>query len=87
MARAILADPAPGDAQAAGAELNQALSIYEALGVQCLAPQVHVDLAAVVHALDDEITHDAELRTAHRLFLAVGAQGQAEEVAPLIASH
>jgi adenylate cyclase len=84
LARAILADPASGEEQAADAELNQACSIVETLGIRSLAPQVHLERAHLAHVLGDETTHDAELRTAHRLFLEVGAQGRAEEIASLV---
>jgi tetratricopeptide (TPR) repeat protein len=87
LARAILADLAPGEETAAGAELNQALSIVETLGIRSLAPQIHLERAHLAQVLGDETTHDAELRTAHRVFLEVGAQGRAEEIASLVRSR
>ncbi|HEY3238644.1 MAG TPA: hypothetical protein VGL92_03685 [Acidimicrobiia bacterium] len=81
MARAILAEPAPGDPQLARAELDHALSIVETLGIRALAPQIHWARADLAEALGNADAAVAALHTAHRLFVEVGAHGRAEEAA------
>ena len=86
MARAILADPGPGEERAARAELDHALSIVQALGIRSYAPHIHLSRALAL-ASGDEAAYDEELQKAHRLFLEVGAHGRAEEVASLVRSR
>ncbi len=84
LARALLADPASDEEQAAAAELNQALSIVNTLGIRSLAPHIHLEQSHLAQALGNETMRDAELRTAHRLFVEIGAHGHAEKIASLI---
>lgn len=86
LARAILADPSPGEDKAARSELDHALSIVDELGIRVYAPHLHLDQAHLARVIGDETGHARELREAHRLFLDVGAHGRAEEVASLIQS-
>jgi adenylate cyclase len=84
LARTLLADPASGGEQATRIELDRALSIVEALGIRAYAPQIHLERARLAHAVGDRHAYDSEMRTAHRLFLDVGAHGRAEEVAAVV---
>jgi adenylate cyclase len=84
LARAIVADFAPGEEQAARAQLDQALSIVQALGIRAYEPHIHLERSRLAAAVGDEAEQDRELREAHRLFLEVGAYGRAEETASLV---
>lgn len=84
LARAILADPDPGEEPSVGAELDRALSIVQALGIRSYAPHIHLELAHLALLTGDNPGYDDELRAAQRLFLDVGAYGRAEEVAALV---
>ncbi|MDB5063579.1 MAG: adenylate/guanylate cyclase [Chloroflexi bacterium] len=84
LARAILANPVPGEEVVARAELDRALSILETLGIRALIPHIHLELGRLAQMAGDEQGYDRELRTAHRLFREIGARGRAEEVASLI---
>jgi DNA-binding SARP family transcriptional activator len=86
LARAILADPAPGEAKVAGSELDRALSIVEEIGTRVYAPHLHFDRARLARTIGDEAAYERQLLQAHRLFLEVGAQGWADEVAVLVQS-
>jgi hypothetical protein len=80
LARALLADLGPGDEQRVRAELDQALATVEALGIRVFTPYVHLERAQLARLLGDGAGYDEELRTAHRLFLDVGAYGRAGEI-------
>jgi hypothetical protein len=86
LARALIAGLAPGDEVRAAAALDEATTINEALGITIFAPYIHAARAALSAALGDDATRERELRTAHTLFLAVGAPGRAAEIAPPIHS-
>jgi tetratricopeptide (TPR) repeat protein len=87
LARAILADPAPGEEQAARTELDHALSIITAHGIRSYAPDLHLERAHLAEVVGDESAYNDELEKAHRLFLDVGAHGRAEEVASMVHSR
>lgn len=87
LARAILADLAPGEERAARDELDRALAIVETLGIRAFAPQIHLERAHLALGVGDEPRCERELRTAHRLFLDVGAPARAQEVASLVQSR
>ena len=84
LARALVADPASPNTAMAAEPLDEAESINEALGITVFAPQIHRERANLAHALGDDATWARELRTAHDLYLAVGAPGRAAELAPLV---
>jgi class 3 adenylate cyclase/tetratricopeptide (TPR) repeat protein len=81
LARAILAEPLPGEAEVAAAELEQAQSIVETLGIRALAPRIHRARADLAETLGDTDAAIAALHTAHRLFIEIGAHGRAQEAA------
>jgi adenylate cyclase len=84
LARAILADPAPGEEKAARAELDHAMSIIQAHGIRSYAPHIHLELARLAEVVGDPVVYADELDRAHRLFVDVGAHGRAEEVASMV---
>ena len=84
VARAVIADPTSTDSQSAATALDDAESINEELGITVFAPQIHRERSNLARALGDEATCKHELRTAHRLYLAVGAAGRAGELARLV---
>jgi adenylate cyclase len=83
LARAIMAEPASGEARSAQAELDQALSIVEASGIRSYAPHIHLEVGRIAHAVGDNAGYQREVECAHRLFLDVGATARAEEVGSL----
>jgi class 3 adenylate cyclase/tetratricopeptide (TPR) repeat protein len=85
-ARAMIGDLRPGDAALVRAELDRASSLVETLGIGTYAPQLNLAQALLADATGDVHAHHAELVEAHRLFVAIGADGRAAEVAAMMAS-
>jgi adenylate cyclase len=81
LARAILAEPCPTETALADAELDRAQAIVESLGLRALTPQIHRVRADVAAAVGDTAAAVAALRTAHQLFVEIGASGRAREAA------
>jgi tetratricopeptide (TPR) repeat protein len=86
LARAILAEPVPDGPERARAEVDQARSIVETLGLRALVPQIHVVRADLAKAEGDPETARRALETARRLFVDVGAHGRAEQTAEALRS-
>src|SRR5205807_8847696 len=86
LARAILADPRPGEERSVRTQLDQALGIVQGLGLRSYAPYVHLERAHLALSLGDDAEYQQELASAHRLFLDVGAQCRADEVELLVHS-
>jgi hypothetical protein len=55
-------------------------------GVRVYAPLVHVDRARLAEVVGDDRAYVEELRSAHQLFVDVGAHGRAEKVAAMVRS-
>jgi hypothetical protein len=81
LARAIIADPGSSEHHAAAEALDEAESIDEGLGITVFTPQIHRERAFLARATGDEAGYEQSLRTAHLLFLGIGAPGRASEVA------
>jgi adenylate cyclase len=80
LARAMTAGGSPVSIPAAGAELDAARAIADALGIRALLPEIHLGRAELAGAVGDAVRRVAELRTAERLFTEIGAPGRARAV-------
>jgi adenylate cyclase len=84
LARALIAEPGSPERSIAAKALNEAEAINEGLGITVFAPQIHRERAFLARAAGDEAGYEQSLRRAHQLFLAIGAEGRAAEVAALV---
>ncbi len=65
--------------------LAEASALIDETEARCREPIVHEISAELARLRGDEATRECELREAHRLFVAMGATGHAERIAPLLA--
>jgi adenylate cyclase len=87
LARAMLAARAVGDVERAGAEIDQAQTIVEVLGLRALVPQIHQARASLAEAEGDWEGARGALETAQRLYVEVGAYGRAEQLTDTLRSR
>ncbi|HVO22332.1 MAG TPA: adenylate/guanylate cyclase domain-containing protein [Candidatus Margulisiibacteriota bacterium] len=85
-ARVLLRLDAVGSSGEIGAGLAQALELIKETGAQSNEPFVRVELARLAAAAGDEVARQHELRSAHRLFTAMGAAPRALRVARELAA-
>jgi hypothetical protein len=68
------------------AALAEADAWLEMSGARSYAPFLHVERAELARLTGDEVARERELRTAHRLFVEIGAPIRAAEVAKELGS-
>jgi DNA-binding SARP family transcriptional activator/tetratricopeptide (TPR) repeat protein len=81
LARVLLAGDGAGAATAVEAALARALELARTTGALAFEPLAREELAELSRRAGDAPAHERELRTAQRLFAAMGATGHSERVA------
>jgi class 3 adenylate cyclase/tetratricopeptide (TPR) repeat protein len=61
--------------------LEQAAALVDQTGAAAFKPSIHEERSNLARLMGDASTRDRELRTAHRLFVEMGATGHAERLA------
>jgi adenylate cyclase len=84
-ARVLLAHAGSKEADQIESRLQGALEAVAATGARIYEPFIRVELAKLAHRSGDEQRGESELREAHRLFVEVGAAGQAARLAEQMA--
>jgi adenylate cyclase len=80
LARALLGSPGTPPREEVEATLARVLELARHSGARAPEPVVHVELAELARQCGDREGRERELREAHRLFLEIGAAGQAEQL-------
>jgi class 3 adenylate cyclase len=83
-ARALGKRDGPAAADAIAADLARVESLIDDSGAEGWRPRVHESRAELAELLGDRATRARELREAHRLYAAMGADGHAERLRRLI---
>src|SRR5262249_113585 len=76
----------PGGIEEASLSLDAAERHIEETGAESLRPQVHEERGRLAHLRGDTATHERELAEAHRLYVAIGADGHGARLAKEIAA-